>query len=222
MGSSAPRACTCGEVVVEGDLALPAEGVGQHLGGDEGIAVAIAAHPAAQGEHRGQRRARLRAGQRREVVLEVAVKARHRLHEGVVEVGERVLDLVAHAQLHGPQHPRAPERGDAPPQVRRRPPPAPPAAGPAWSSRASPVGDGELGVEGAAALHLGRVRREDGRHLHPRERGGRLGRRMCPAASRSAKSPRIVEARGAAPASRIARPRRMWCRSSAMLARSEK
>ena len=167
------------EVVVEGDLGLAPEGMLEHLGGDEGIAVAVAADPAADGEHRGESGHLPLARQPRQRVLDVAVQARHGIDEGVVEVRERVLDLVLHAQLHGPQHARLPERGDDAAQL---------ALGAlaflveevGLVALREPAGYGELQVQGAAPLHFRRVRGEHGSHADALERGRALGARRAP------------------------------------------
>ncbi len=145
----------------------------EHLGGDEGVAVAIAPHPAADGHHGRQGRVGDLPRKRRHRILDLAVDPRYRVDEGIVEVGERVLDLVLHAQLHGAQHARLPEGGHQPADL-------------GLDGRAllleevrvvepsQPLGDRELDVERALALHLGGVGGEDGGHAHPRKRGHAL------------------------------------------------
>ena len=159
--------------MLEGDLAVAPERGLEHLRGDERIAVAIAAHPAADRDERRKLRARAIARQARDRILDVGDDARHRVDEGVAEIGERVLDLVAHAQLHRAQHARLPQGGDEAAKlgharlevlgkrVRRIHLP-------------EPFRDRELAVERALALHFGRMRREHRLDANRRERERRL------------------------------------------------
>ncbi len=145
------------EVVVEDDLALAAERHLEHLGIHEGVAIAIAAHPASHRDQRRQPRPAPLSRQGGDRVFDVGHEARHRVDEGVVEVGERVLDLVAHAELHGAQHARLPEGRDEPAQFRgRRLEVAGQRIGRIHAPQ--PLGDGELAVERALPLHLGGMR----------------------------------------------------------------
>ena len=78
------------EMMAQRALALHRKRLARHLGGDVGIAVAVAADPAAHAQEGRHVEA--------ELVLEVGVEFRQRGQEGVIVVGERIGDLVEHAQ----------------------------------------------------------------------------------------------------------------------------
>ena len=141
------------EVVLEHRGGLPGGGVEERVGGDERVAVAIAADPTADVQERrdGQRRAAVG-----EQILEIAHQARQLGEERAPMVVEAVVDLVDHRDPLRAQQPRAPHRENGAAQrligarrVRRR------------EGRVIPFGeergDLALAVEDALALHLGRV-----------------------------------------------------------------
>ena len=70
----------------------------QHLGGDEGIAVAVAADPAADAQERGQLGVAPGRVGRRELVFERRIEARQLAQERGVVIGEAVRDLVEDSQ----------------------------------------------------------------------------------------------------------------------------
>ncbi len=164
------------EVVVENERGLHADGVDEHVAIHEGVAVPIAADPAADAEDRCEL-PRLRPREvTLEQVLEVGAKTGDLGEEGAPVVRERVLDLVAHGRLHEPQHPALPEGADLPPQAllvvrfffprERRPVPL-----------GEEASHGELAIEDAHPLHLGRVRRQDRAHDSAVEDLPQAGRR---------------------------------------------
>ena len=141
------------EVVLEHRGGLPSGGVEERVGGDERVAVAIAADPTADVQERrdGERRAAVG-----EKILENAHQARQLGEERAPMVVEAVVDLVDHRDPLRAQEPRAPHRQNGAAQrllgarrVRRR------------EGRVIPFGeergDLALAVEDALALHLGRV-----------------------------------------------------------------
>src|SRR6185312_8528204 len=86
-------------------------GFHQHVRGHERVSVAVTAHPAAHGYQ--CRKARpLAPGERRDPIFHLRHQRGDGVDERIGEVRERVLDLVAHAQLHGPHHARLPEDRD--------------------------------------------------------------------------------------------------------------
>ncbi|CFM96244.1 Uncharacterised protein [Bordetella pertussis] len=103
------------QIVLEQHRGLPQQRAFQRGGVDIGIAVAIAADPAAHAQERferwGRRRERL-DGLAVEQPGQVAVDARDDIEEGAAVIGQRVLDLVGHGQPRVAQHARLPQRGD--------------------------------------------------------------------------------------------------------------
>ena len=100
------------EIIGQGPGALQPYGLVEHLGGDEGIAVPIAADPRADAQEGGDGLGSRLAADRIEPVLDRAVKARQLAEEGVVVVGEAVRHLVDHLEPRLPQHVGAPEDED--------------------------------------------------------------------------------------------------------------
>jgi hypothetical protein len=137
MGEDEPR-LLCG-----GDL--------QGVRADVRIAVAVTAHPGADGEKRRQPRRARQIEAHAQRLLEVGVEPRQLRNEREPEIGERVHDLVGDGELGQAQH-----RGKPQPQhlgVQR--------AIPAGARRlAEEPRDRALALENALALHLGRMRRQ--------------------------------------------------------------
>ena len=107
------------EVVLEHDRRLPARRLAQGRRGDEGIAVAIAADPAADAEQRRQ----CRAGRHgvadavlAQQVLEPRLHRRRLAQERPAVVVERVLDLVRDGDARGAHQPRLPDGQHRAPQ----------------------------------------------------------------------------------------------------------
>ena len=154
-----------GQIKAQRDLGLPGQRQTQRLGADIRVAVAVAADPAA---HAQERRHRL-AGQQR---LDLAVELGDLAQKGALVVRQRVLDLVADAELGVAQHPCLPQLGDAPAQhllvlgqlarcVQ-------------GLALADQVRYRAFGVEDAFALHLGRVGGQHRRDVGPGQRCGDL------------------------------------------------
>jgi cell pole-organizing protein PopZ len=97
------------QIKVESGNRLPAQAFTQHLGGDEGIAVAVATDPRADPEEVGQCPLLARKGLPK-LVFELAVEARQFNEESLVEVADAVLDLVDHRQARRTHHARPPQR----------------------------------------------------------------------------------------------------------------
>ncbi len=82
------------EIETQRALALHGERLTRHVGRDEGIAVAVAADPAAhaqEGRHIEVAPCRIAGAQ---PILEIGVKLRQRVQEGVVVIGQAIGDLV--------------------------------------------------------------------------------------------------------------------------------
>jgi len=151
------------DVVLKCRAGLQAQRVGQGLGGDEGVAVAVAADPVAHAEKRPQAPglAVLARKEFVEVLFELDVQARHLAEKGAVVIRQGVLDLVGHAQLGVAQQPCLPQLGDTGAQF---------GVDVAQAARrlrlvalGQQAGDHALGIEQAFALHLGGVGGEHGR-----------------------------------------------------------
>ncbi len=102
-----------GHVELDGGARLHAQGVAQGVGGDEGVAVAVAADPVAhaeKGRQIGLGKVLPACGKERlDVALQVAIQARElRKKRGAIK-RQRVLDFVRHFQLDVAQQPRLPE-----------------------------------------------------------------------------------------------------------------
>jgi hypothetical protein len=154
-----------------------------------------------------------------DVLLDVVVQARQFAQEGDAVVGQGVFDLVGHGQLGVAQHAGLPQRGDARAQQVQ--------VGGAFLRRQRQValgqqaGDIVLRVEDGLALHFGRVggqHRRNQRVLEEGRHGVGLHAGFLQLAQREVDAALLRFE----PASRWARRRRMWCWSSAMLARCEK
>ena len=187
------------------------------LGGDEGVAVAVAADPAAhaqEGRQLGAVPGRVAVG---ELVLEGGVEARQLAQEGVVVIREAVRHLVDHLEPGAAQDAGLPEgqdrRGARPP---RSPPPPPgvrrmrsrSARSCATSISRSMVQRRRTSVGCAVSTGDDQRRAEEGRELGPGEPGlrgrGRAPRPWCPRAAPS----RRGHGRGSGACG--AGPRRCW------------
>ena len=168
-----------GEVVAQRQFALAAQCVFERLGGDVGVAVAVAADPLAHAQEGGDRGCVAALGQG---LFEVGVHARDLAQEGSFVVAQRVLDFVGHGELGKAQQARLPDLRDADAHLRF-------VLGEfEWRERVLSPGvgalaqldlvacgeqlrDGALGVEDALALHLGRMRGEHRRDVAVGQRG---------------------------------------------------
>ena len=155
------------EVVRERDAGLRADRIGQGLGDDERIAVAVAPDPRTHPEERGY--ARCRAELRTQQALERCMQARDLDEERVAVIGEAVVDLVLHPQTGEPQHRRLPQLEHQDVQPERE-------VGGLVGRQRRAVAPGEqarnlaFDVEDGLALDLGRVRgqhRADQRVVEP-------------------------------------------------------
>ena len=143
------------EIVGKRAGALQPHRLVEHVGGDEGIAVPIAADPRADAQEGRDRLLPFPAADRVELVLDRPVEARQLAEERVVVIGETVRHLVDHLEPRLPQHIGAPEDEDRASQpfldrreLRR-------------IARAVPLveqfGDLEFARPRALAAHLGRM-----------------------------------------------------------------
>ena len=85
------------EVVGEGDRRLPVEGVPDHVGGDERVAVTVAADPGAHADDRRQRVRRQLGPAPHQLAPGIGLQRADRREEREVVVAERLVDLVTHA-----------------------------------------------------------------------------------------------------------------------------
>src|SRR6266436_6541969 len=92
------------QIELECALALHAQRLSQHLGGDEGIAVAVAADPASDAQERRQLEAVPDGIGRSELVFERRVEARQLAQKGVIVVGKPVSYLVYDFESAPAQH----------------------------------------------------------------------------------------------------------------------
>ena len=76
----------------------------QRLGGDEGIAVTVAADPAPDAQET------CRAGAK--LLFPARIKLGDHGHEHVAQIGQRIVDLVGDEQFFGAQRPRLPQQHD--------------------------------------------------------------------------------------------------------------
>ena len=106
-GQLAAQRVHLGTVMRQRRRRLDAHGVPQRVGGDEGVAVAVAADPAADAEERRQPPA-LAGKALRQLPLGLQVHARQLVEEGLLEVADAVAHFVDHVQPHGAQHARLP------------------------------------------------------------------------------------------------------------------
>ena len=100
------------EVIAERPGALQPHRIVEHFGGDEGIAVPIAANPRADPQEGGDRLLSRLAAHRVEPVLDQAVEARQLTEKRMVIVGEAVQHLVDDLELGLAQEIGAPEDED--------------------------------------------------------------------------------------------------------------
>ena len=107
----APQFMHFGLVVAEGGGRLQAQGFAQDIGGDEGVAVTVAADPGAHAKEGGQGPDFFRVALL-QLLGGLDVEARQFGEEGFVEVGNTVLDLVDDLQPHRAQHARLPQGED--------------------------------------------------------------------------------------------------------------
>ena len=150
------------EEVVQRGGGLADQRLPRHVVGDIGIAVAVAADPRTEPQHRSNRdpRCGILAGQQ---ILDLAVQPRQLAQEGVAIVGQPVLDLVAHGQAQLAQDTGLPHGQDLAPQRLL-------VGGELLGRELLAVALGEqardvqLAVEDALALHLGGVGGEHRRH----------------------------------------------------------
>ena len=159
------------EIIAERAGALLPHRLVQHLGGDERVAVAVAADPRADAQEGRDRPLAALVPEGVEPVLDRAVEARQLLEEGVVVIGEAVGDLVDHLQPRLAQHVGAPEDDDAAPEpllverqllrVAQRP-----------VALVEQLGDLEFAGERALAPHFGRVGGQHRAHQRGIEKGG--------------------------------------------------
>jgi hypothetical protein len=147
------------QIEFERSLALHAHRLAQCLGCDEGIAVAVAADPAADAQEGRQLKAVLGESARRQLVFQRGIEARQLAQKSVVVIGKPVGDLVDDFQPGLPQHAGLPQRehGAAQglficPRLFRREPGAI-----AFRQQLRHL---HLAVDHAFAPHLGRVRGE--------------------------------------------------------------
>ena len=148
------------EIEAQRPLALHGERLCRHVGRDEGIAVAVAADPAAhaqEGRHVEVPPGRVDAA---EPILEVGVEDRQRVQEGVVVVGETVGDLVDHPQARAAHQAGLPQSEHGAAQ-------RPAVGGQLLRRELDAVAlveqprDLHLAVDRALAADLGRMRRQD-------------------------------------------------------------
>ena len=183
------------EIEAHGALALHGERLARDVGGDEGIAVAVAADPAShaqEGRHLDVLPGRVGGA---EQALEIGVEQRQRAQEGVVVVGQPVGDLVDDAQTRAAHQAGLPQREHVAAQ-------RPAVGGELLRRELDPValveqaGDLHLAVDRALAADLRRMRRQHraaqgvveealqllARHAAPGARGP-AHRPWCPAAA---------------------------------------
>ena len=156
-----------GQVVAQRHFALALQRVAQGVGGDVGVAVAVATNPVAH----AQKAVQLMAGQG---FFQLGIELGNLAQKGGLVIGQRVLDLVSHGQLGVAQHARLPELGDA--GADEVLVVALLALGVQVVALAHQLGDGALGIEDALALHLGRVGRQHRRDEAVLQGLGHFGR----------------------------------------------
>ena len=139
-----------GQVVANGHVGLALQGQLQSLGGDIGVAVAIAANPLA---HAQKRRHALLARQA-QVCFQVAIQAGNFGQERALVVAQGVVDFIGHGEFGKTQQAGLPELRDArfdqslvALELARQ----------QHLALGQQAGDGALGVQNAFALHLGGV-----------------------------------------------------------------
>ena len=148
---------------VQDGAGLHLQGAGQHLGGDEGVAVPVPADPAAQLQEGRQLRippGRIQA----QAILQVGIEGRDFAQKGALEVGQGAGHLVRHGGPVGAQHAGLPEQQHLALQV-LVPQGILPGRGHHAVALFQQAGDLHLGVQDALALDLGGVGREHRAHL---------------------------------------------------------
>ena len=149
-----------GQVMAQNRLGMGLDRNFERVRIDVRIAVAVAADPVAHAEERRHRAP--------EPLFEIGVKRGNIADEGRVVISQRVVDLVAHRKARRAQDACLPELGHA--RIELRLVFAQIGLGPTGFARGQQVGDSAFGVERAAALHLGRMRRQHGRDIRFRQR----------------------------------------------------
>jgi hypothetical protein len=149
-----------GQVEAQRRFAVAGEREAKRLGAHVRVAVAIAADPVAHAEEGRDLEAR-------QVLLDLGIELGNLAQEGALVVGQRVVDLVGHAELGGAQQPRLPQLRDPRAQVLFVE--AALAFGGQRVARAEQLGHRALGIEHALALHLGRVRGQHRRQVGVRQ-----------------------------------------------------
>ena len=95
------------QVMLEGQRGMLLHRIQHHIVGDERVAVAVAADPAADAQQR--RNADVLAEARLQLFFQIDVNLRDFVEEGVAVILQTVLDFVAHGQPRGAQHARLPQ-----------------------------------------------------------------------------------------------------------------
>lgn len=144
------------EVVGQRRLGLPGGGPPQRIGGDEGVAVAVATDPGAGQQHRPAQQAGVRPALV-ERTPQFGVDGGDDLEQRQVVVAQRLVDLVLQAQPGQPQQRRLPEREHRAPQL-RRPPVVVELASGRTVALPDELGDVPLDLRDRLAPDLGRVR----------------------------------------------------------------
>ena len=173
--SSAPSSVQFLEIEAQHAARLHPQRAAHHLGGDERIAVAIAADPASHPQERRQfaRRAAIALVQ---PVLERAMQPRHLVQEGVIVERQAVGDFVEHGELGPAQQVGLPQRQHLAAQLLVARPRFPPASADPFA----PVeqgGDLHLAVDRALAAHFGRMRGQHRADQRVLEEAAQIGRR---------------------------------------------
>ncbi len=132
------------------------------LGGDEGIAVAVAADPAADAQEA--------RGTLPQLGLPARIKFRHDGQEDVAQIGQRIVDLVGDEQFFGAQRARLPQQHDLPPDRILDDIALGRLVG-AGIAQQHQLGDAVLVVEHRLAPHLGRMRGEHRRDERRAQQG---------------------------------------------------
>ncbi|OIQ74535.1 hypothetical protein GALL_438130 [mine drainage metagenome] len=152
-----------GHVELDGGARLHAQRVAQGFGGDEGVAVAVAADPVAHAEKRRQiplGLARAFGGKQAvDVALQVTIKTGKLRKERGLVIRQGIFHLVGDAQPHEAQQPRLPELHHA--GAHRLLDVGAPDRKPGGIALGQQAGERALRVEHALALHLGGMGGED-------------------------------------------------------------
>ena len=137
------------------------------LGGDERIAVAVAADPAADAQEA--------RGALPQLGFPARIKLGHHRQEHVAQIGQRIVDLVGDEQLLHAQRPRLPQQHDLPPDRILDDIALGRLVGAAVAQQHQ-LGDAVLVVEHRFAPHLGRVR---GQHRRDERRAEQRRNRVA-------------------------------------------